>query len=724
MGILCETPEPTPVNTTTQVIQNLPGYEQAAREALYAKAGEVSQEPYQPYTGPRIADFTPDQQAAFDATRGNVGAFAPGMQAAYGAMSGAATTFPNANLAAYMNPYSQNVTDIAAREAQRTWDINRQQINDAAVRAGAFGGSRHGIAEAEGQRNINQQLSDIYLKGGEAAFRNAGQLFNADADRLLKAGSTYGQLAGLSQGYGLKDAAALSTIGEAQQALGQRNLDTAYQNFLEQRNYPREQVNWLSNIIKGTSLPLGSTTTGQQLVPQSSPISQAAGLATTGLGLWGLYKAAFAEGGPVRMQAGGALTEEMINQELIKLAAMPTPDAMSRKAALLNMRAQLREQSAGARLNQVAQAPPDIWQGRGSQMPYFPPANVLEETPVGIPDNNPAASFVDSPHGRPPLAYPGGPPVDVVPGENPTPPQPRAPGSSPAGGQPIESRRGVAMPTAPDVVGDALQKPYSTMAPVTKPIDVPIPEATKLDENASPWMAITKAGLAMMGAKPGQSALAAIGEGGQAGLEVYQKDVETARKNKQINWENNLKVAQQKIAAAEAENNRATKEVTLGQADKQLQIAERDLLRKFQSDKDENAYRQGMLRIADARTSAEKTNPYEKIISTYAKVRGWDLNNLTPEQRDKLGLMIEGMTTGGAQAMRSESALSNTALKNIGARMLKIDEAIAKPTTSEKEKGRLLAQKRALELEAARIQGIEVNDPVGNLIDSLRAPPK
>jgi hypothetical protein len=38
--------------------------------------------PYQPYGSPRVADFSPDQQAGFEAARSAAGAYQPGLQAA------------------------------------------------------------------------------------------------------------------------------------------------------------------------------------------------------------------------------------------------------------------------------------------------------------------------------------------------------------------------------------------------------------------------------------------------------------------------------------------------------------------------------------------------------------------------------------------------------------------------------------------------------------------
>jgi hypothetical protein len=81
---------------------------------------------------------------------------------------------------AYMSPYQQAVTDIEKREATRASDILKQQQQAQAVQQGAFGGGRQAIIEAERQRNLSQQLGDIQARGGQAAFTQAQQQFNAE----------------------------------------------------------------------------------------------------------------------------------------------------------------------------------------------------------------------------------------------------------------------------------------------------------------------------------------------------------------------------------------------------------------------------------------------------------------------------------------------------------------------------------------------------------------
>jgi len=82
--------------------------------------------------------------------------------------------------ASYMSPYAQNVTDIQTREAQRAADIAKTQRGAQAVTAGAFGGGRHAIMEAEAARNLALQKGDITARGQQEAYQQAMAQFNAE----------------------------------------------------------------------------------------------------------------------------------------------------------------------------------------------------------------------------------------------------------------------------------------------------------------------------------------------------------------------------------------------------------------------------------------------------------------------------------------------------------------------------------------------------------------
>ena len=89
-----------------------------------------------------VAGMDPLQQEAIKTLTGGIGAYKPYLQAA------GAATGPTA-YQAYMSPYQQDVIDTTLQE----FDIQAQKglpaIGQAAYQAGAFGGARQGVAEAE-----------------------------------------------------------------------------------------------------------------------------------------------------------------------------------------------------------------------------------------------------------------------------------------------------------------------------------------------------------------------------------------------------------------------------------------------------------------------------------------------------------------------------------------------------------------------------------------------
>ena len=87
----------------------------------------------------------------------------------------------------YMSPYMQNVVDIQQREAQRQADIAATARGQKYARAGAFGGARQAIENAEAARNLAMQKGDIQATGLQAAYQQAQQQFNAEQAARLQA---------------------------------------------------------------------------------------------------------------------------------------------------------------------------------------------------------------------------------------------------------------------------------------------------------------------------------------------------------------------------------------------------------------------------------------------------------------------------------------------------------------------------------------------------------
>jgi hypothetical protein len=86
----------------------------------------------------------------------------------------------------------------------------------------------------------------------------------------------------------------------------QKGLDTSYQDFLNQQNYPYKQLGFMSDLLRGT--PTGSSSVTQMYQSPPSTMGQLAGL---GMGAYGLSK--MAEGGEVHSYAGGGDIPDPMN---------------------------------------------------------------------------------------------------------------------------------------------------------------------------------------------------------------------------------------------------------------------------------------------------------------------------------------------------------------------------------------------------------------------------
>jgi hypothetical protein len=292
---------------------------------------------------------------------------------------------------AYMSPYQQAVTDIEKREAIRGSDILRQQQQAQAAQQGAFGGARSAIVEAERQRNLGQQLGDIQTRGGQAAFTQAQQQFNAEN---LQAGLQaqlanqqarqqaqqareqsrqfgYGQgmtAADLRARYGLEGQRATEQSRQFGAELGLRSYDQAmrgaaqlgelgskqYQQEMglmgqqmdvgaKQQAYEQARLNQIIQdyateqqypfIQLGTlsnmlrGLPMQASTT-QMYQAQPSLLQQGIGLAGAGANI---YQAMKAEGGEVKEMAGGGIASGVDPYKLPGMMKKLSDDQLKKK---------------------------------------------------------------------------------------------------------------------------------------------------------------------------------------------------------------------------------------------------------------------------------------------------------------------------------------------------------------------------------------------------------
>jgi len=236
--------------------QRLDPFIQEALQRNVMAAQQVSQLPYQPYSGPRVAGFRPAEQQAFDiaqqAVAGRVGSqqLAGATQAAQQAAAFGPEQFQQ-NVAGFMSPYQQNVIDTTMARLSQARAERDAATKAQLAGARAFGNTRRGVYEAqlaaEQDLNTAQTLANLYQQGyGQAAGLAAGL-----PGQRLQASQQLAALAPQALAQEQAYSSMLGGVGQQQRGMAQQNLDLAYRDFLEQRGYPVEQLRILQSGLQG-----------------------------------------------------------------------------------------------------------------------------------------------------------------------------------------------------------------------------------------------------------------------------------------------------------------------------------------------------------------------------------------------------------------------------------------------------------------------------------------
>lgn len=254
-----------------------------AREELIARTRGFAAEPFQPYvdaqgrTIPRVAQFSPDQQRAFESTRGlatqagGLSALTPELaQQAIAATRGVATTLPETDIQQYMSPYTQAVLDPAIRDIEERAARERLRLGQQSARTGSFGGSRQAIAESELERGTQRNISEESARQRAAAYNQALQQFRLDQQNIpaLYAGMQSQLGTGLAQTQGALGSMVnpLLATGGLQQAREQANLDVLRQQYEEERDFPLRGITALRQTLglPGSTLGISQQQTTSQ----------------------------------------------------------------------------------------------------------------------------------------------------------------------------------------------------------------------------------------------------------------------------------------------------------------------------------------------------------------------------------------------------------------------------------------------------------------------------
>ena len=194
-------------------------------------------------------------------------AAADGQQAAMGGTF-AGMGYNGQDVGQHMNPYTTGVIDAAQGDLERQRQMTMNQVGADATAAGAFGGSRHGIMEAETNRAFADAGAQMAAGLRHQGFTTAQDASRSNAALRLGAAGHMGDQAGQAFNMGRAINADLMSQGAMQQGLMQQILDGANQQYAGWSGAPQQA---LQLPLQAVGMSPHSTTTSGTTKSTSTP---------------------------------------------------------------------------------------------------------------------------------------------------------------------------------------------------------------------------------------------------------------------------------------------------------------------------------------------------------------------------------------------------------------------------------------------------------------------
>lgn len=284
----------------------------------------------------------------------NLGFNSPGIAWGGAGTQATARQMANTDLSPYMNPYTQNVINTTVGTMNDQFSQQMNNLDAQASAAGAFGGSRHGVAMGEAQTGFNNQMASTVAGLNQSNFANAQQMAGQDianrmqaqqfnigntlqarsqnaANRLatnqtnaantlqarmanqqaalttqgnqLNAASQLGNLSNLGFGMGQQVQQMQNQAGTQQQQLQQALIDAARGQYGGFTGAPSQGLAAIMSAISGSPAPQSSTQSSSPglLGILSGGASMLGGLASAGLFCW-VARSVYGEADPRWLQ--------------------------------------------------------------------------------------------------------------------------------------------------------------------------------------------------------------------------------------------------------------------------------------------------------------------------------------------------------------------------------------------------------------------------------------
>jgi len=174
-----------------------------------------------------------------------------------------------ADLSQYQNPYQQAVIDNNLMSMNRANQMALNNVGNDATGAGAYGGSRHAVAQALTNRDFNDQAAQMINQQNQAGFQNAQNMAKFDiGNQFAQQGAVLNaanQLGGLSQqgfNYDQTINNNLANVGNQQQNLMQQLINAANQQYGGITGYGNTMLGLPFQAMGAAPMTTSGTTSG------------------------------------------------------------------------------------------------------------------------------------------------------------------------------------------------------------------------------------------------------------------------------------------------------------------------------------------------------------------------------------------------------------------------------------------------------------------------------
>jgi len=303
-GAFDRTQQPLPGGIPKQTIVGMQPFQTGTIEEMARSFG------LDPTTGKRVgqASFEPAFKEAQDAVRAGLQTTTmgiPSLQAAQAQFDPSTSNYQQ-----FKDQYQQDVTNEALKQMDEQAAIAQQNLATQAQKAGAFGGSRMGVQEAELAKNLqdikSRRIFQDLSQNFQQAQAKAMNTFESAAQRRLKAAPQFANVGRFQAGIGAQGAGlgaqqfgleqrglgALFGIGQQQQALKQAEAAEQFRQDQETQQEGLKRLGFFSDILRG--VPSSGQAITMQQPTFTNPLLGALGL---GLGTFNLFGGGAGPGG-------------------------------------------------------------------------------------------------------------------------------------------------------------------------------------------------------------------------------------------------------------------------------------------------------------------------------------------------------------------------------------------------------------------------------------------